>query len=220
MKDYLSIVVPIREGSVRVKNKNLRRFNKKNLLIYKILKLKKLKKVDKIIINTDSNEAIKIAQKMKVSYFKRQKYFASSKCSNSLFWQNIAKTTLSDYIMFTNCTSPLLRVKTYQSIIDKFFKIKNNYGSINTITPVKEYIYHKNKPLNFNASKAPKSQNIKDIFKLNFAVNIISNKEMYKKKSLISKKPFFFELDEIEGFDIDTMADFKIAEFLYKNNFK
>ena len=220
MKNYLSIVVPIREGSVRVKNKNLRRFNKKNLLIYKILKLKKLKKVDNIIINTDSIEAIKIAKKMRVSYFKRQKYFASSKCSNSSFWQNIAKTTPSDYIMFTNCTSPLLSVKTYQSIIDKYLKIKNNYGSINTVTPLKEYIYHNNKPLNFNAAKAPKSQNIKNIFKLNFAVNIISNKEMYKKKSLISNKPFFFELDEIEGFDIDTMVDFKIAEFLYKNKFK
>ena len=220
MKNYLSIVVPIREGSVRVKNKNLRRFNKKNLLIYKILKLKKLKKVDNIIINTDSIEAIKIAKKMRVSYFKRQKYFASSKCSNSSFWQNIAKTTPSDYIMFTNCTSPLLSVKTYQSIIDKYLKIKNNYGSINTVTPLKEYIYHNNKPLNFNASKAPKSQNIKKTFKLNFAVNIISNKEMYKKKSLISNKPFFFELDEIEGFDIDTMVDFKIAEFLYKNKFK
>ena len=47
-------------------------------------------------------------------------------------------------------------------------------------------------------------------------MNIISNKEMYKKKSLISNKPFFFKLDEIEGFDIDTMADFKIAEFLHK----
>ncbi len=220
MKNYLSIVVPIREGSVRVKNKNLRRFNKKNLLIYKILKLKKLKKVDNIIINTDSIEAIKIAKKMRVSYFKRQKYFASSKCSNSSFWQNIAKTTPSDYIMFTNCTSPLLSVKTYQSIIDKYLKIKNNYGSINTVTPLKEYIYHNNKPLNFNASKAPKSQNIKKTFKLNFAVNIISNKEMYKKKSLISNKPFFFKLDEIEGFDIDTMTDFKIAEFLHKKNFK
>ena len=220
MKDYLSIVVPVRKGSVRVKNKNLRKFNSKNLLTYKILKLKKLKNINQIIVNTDSEEAINIAKKLKVSYFRRQKYFASSKCSNSSFWQNIAKTTSSDYIMFTNCTSPLLKVKTYQSIIDKYLKIKNNYGSINTVTPLKEYIYHNNKPLNFNVSKAPKSQNIKKTFKLNFAVNIISNKEMYKKKSLISNKPFFFELDEIEGFDIDTMVDFKIAEFLYKNKFK
>ena len=90
MKDYLSIVVPVRKGSVRVKNKNLRKFNSKNLLTYKILKLKKLKNINQIIVNTDSEEAINIAKKLKVSYFRRQKYFASSKCSNSSFWQNIA----------------------------------------------------------------------------------------------------------------------------------
>ena len=115
MKDYLSIVVPIRKGSVRVKNKNLRKFNSKNLLIYKILKLKKLKNIDQIIINTDSEEAIKIAKKLKVSYFRRQKYFASSKCSNSTFWQNIAETTNSKYLMFTNCTSPLIKINSFDS---------------------------------------------------------------------------------------------------------
>ena len=211
MKDYLSIVVPIRKGSVRVKNKNLRKFNSKNLLIYKILKLKKLKNIDQIIINTDSEEAIKIAKKLKVSYFRRQKYFASSKCSNSTFWQNIAETTNSKYLMFTNCTSPLIKINTYQSIVNKFLQIKNKYGSINTVTPLQDFIYFKNKPLNFKESKAPKSQNINDVFKLNFAVNIISNKEMSKNKSIVSKKPYFFHLNEIEGFDIDTILDFKIA---------
>ena len=59
----ISAVIPIRKGSQRVKKKNLRKFNKKNLLIYKIEKLKKLKNLDEIIINTDSEEAIEIAKK-------------------------------------------------------------------------------------------------------------------------------------------------------------
>ena len=219
MRNYLSIVVPVRKGSVRVKNKNLRKFNSKNLLIYKILKLKKLKNVNQIIINTDSNEAINIAKTLNVNYFKRKSYFASSKCSNSTFWQNIAENTDSKYLMFTNCTSPLIKIKTYQTIINKFLKIKKNYGSINTVTPIKQFIYYKNKPLNFKMNKAPKSQNINNLFKLNFAVNIISNKEMSQNKSIVSKKPYFFNLDEIEGFDIDTVLDFKIAEFLHKKIF-
>lgn len=39
----ITAVIPVRKGSKRVKNKNLRKFNKKNLLIYKIEKLKKIK---------------------------------------------------------------------------------------------------------------------------------------------------------------------------------
>ena len=39
---------------------------------------------------------------------------------------------------------------------------------------------------------------------------------MFKRKSVVSTKPFFYFLNELEGFDIDTMIDFKIAEFLHK----
>ena len=39
---------------------------------------------------------------------------------------------------------------------------------------------------------------------------------MLKRKTIVSTKPFFYPLDELEGFDIDTMVDFKIAEFLHK----
>ena len=110
----LVAVVPVREGSQRVKNKNLRKFNKKNLLIYKIEKLKKIKNIDEIIINTDSEEAIEIAKDLKVSFWKREKYFASSSCSNSEFWGHVADNTNAENIMFTNCTSPLVKIETYK----------------------------------------------------------------------------------------------------------
>ena len=61
--NYLTAVIPVRKNSQRVKNKNFKKFNNKNLLIYKIEKLKKIKLFDQIIVNTDSNEAIKIAKK-------------------------------------------------------------------------------------------------------------------------------------------------------------
>jgi len=52
--DEISTVVTVRQGSQRVKNKNLKTFCKKNLLIYKIETLLKVKSIKKIIINTDS----------------------------------------------------------------------------------------------------------------------------------------------------------------------
>ena len=69
-KKKIFAVIPVRKGSQRVKNKSLRKFNKKNLLIYKIEKLKKLKGLDKIIVNTDSDEAIDIAKFYKVEFWK------------------------------------------------------------------------------------------------------------------------------------------------------
>jgi len=220
MNKNLVAVVPVRKGSQRVKNKNIRLFAGQNLLIHKIKILKKIKFIDKIIINTDSEQAIKIAKKFNVSFKKRQKYYASSKCSNSEFWEHIAKTTDCEYLMFTNCTSPLIKEETYKKIINLFFKNKRKYDSINTVSQLKEFLYLKNRAINFNLSKAPNSQDLPDIVKLNFAVNILSKKTMLKRKSLLGMKPFLHKLDEVEGFDINTKFEFDFANYLFKKNKK
>ena len=219
MKKIIKAVIPIRAGSQRVKNKNLREFNKKNLLIYKIEKLKKVKGLDDIIVNTDSDEAIEIAKKYKVSFWKRDGYYASADCLNSDFWQHIADTTESDHIMFTNSTNPLVKLETYNSIIAKYNSMENNHDSLNTVSDEKHFLYLKNKPINFDPKVAPNSQNLPEIIKLNFAINLITKKLMSKKKSVIGDNPLFHKLDEIEGVDIDTQLDFEFAEYLHKKYF-
>ena len=99
------------------------------------------------------------------------------------------------------------------------FKNKNLHDSLNTVCDEKQFLYLNNKALNFNPQKAPNSQDLPNIVKLNFAINLIVRKSMLKKKSVIGKKPKFFKLDEIEGFDIDTQNDFEFAEHLHKKLF-
>jgi len=214
----LVAVVPIRKGSQRVKHKNFRPFGGKNLLIHKIETLKKLNALDDIVINTDSDEAISIAKKLKVKYFRRDDYYASSQCLNSDFWKNVADNTRSEYIMFTNCTSPLIRLSTYENIIKIFNVIfsKNNFDSLNTVTEIKEFLFKDSKPINFKLNKTPNSQNLPDIVKLNFAINILKTKQMSSGKSLIGKKPYLFKLNEIESLDINSEYEFSFAEFLFK----
>jgi CMP-N-acetylneuraminic acid synthetase len=209
-------VIPVRKGSQRVKNKNFKKFGNKNLLYHKIITLKKIKSLKKIVVNTDSKHAINLAHNMKVDYFKREKYYASNECTNSEFWKYIADTTDASYIMFTNCTSPLITVNTYNKILRIFRKLKNKYDSFNTVTRVNDYLYSNNRPLNFCPSKTPNSQNLKPMFKLNFAINIISKKKMSKLRSVIGKKPYLYEIDEYEGFDIDTKIQFDFANLLFK----
>ena len=217
MRKNLVAVITARKGSQRVKNKNFKPFAKKNLLIHKILILKKIKEIDEIIINTNSNEAIEIAKNLGVSFFKREEYYASSNCTNSEFWSNVASVTPSKYILFTHCTSPMIKVKTYEQTIKKFFLNKNKFNSLNTVSDVKEFLFLKNKPLNFRINKAPNSQNLPNIVKLNFAISILETNFMKKKKTLIGTKPLFYKLDQIEGHDINTPYEFEFAKHLFKN---
>ena len=218
MIKQISAVITVRKNSQRVKNKNFKRFAGKNLLIHKIEDIKKIKEIDNIIINTDSDKAIKIAKNLKVNFFKREPYFASSKCPNSEFWANVAKNTNSKYIMFTHCTNPLVKKSTYQNFLKTFKKLKHKYDSFNSVSEVKEFLINKNKPINFNFSKAPNSQDLPDIIKLNFAISILTTKLMYKKKSLVGNKPYFIKLNNIEGFDINTPLEFKFAEYMFKKD--
>lgn len=216
--NFITAVITIRSGSQRVKNKNLKKFCSKNLLEYKIDVLKKVKSIDKIIINTDSEEAIEISKKHNIGFKRREAYFASSNCPNSEFWKNIAENTLSEFILFTHCTNPLIKKSTYEKFIDNFIENKKKFDSFNSVTEVKEFLFLDKKPINFDPSKSPNSQDLPDVIKLNFAINILTTKLMANKKSLIGNNPFFYKISAEEGYDINTTLDFEFAEYLFKKN--
>ena len=213
--DEISTVITVRQGSQRVKNKNLKKFNKKNLLIYKIETLLRVKSIKKIIINTDSQEAIKIARDFGVGHHLRDPYFASSQCPNNEFWGHIAENTKTEFILFTHCTNPMIKESTYEDFISLFVNKRDEYDSFNSVSEVKEFLILNKKPINFDINKAPNSQNLPDVIKLNFAINILPTKLMSKKESLIGYKPYFYKLKEEEGLDINTNNDFEFAEFLF-----
>ena len=80
---------------------------------------------------------------MGLNFIKRERerpIFCKFKCPNNEFWAHIADNTKTDYILFTHCTNPLIKEKTYDSMIDFFVKEKNNYDSFNSVTEVKEFL--------------------------------------------------------------------------------
>ena len=68
-----------------------------------------------------------------------------------------------------------------------------------------------------------RSQDLKKLYAVNFAINILSRKNMIKYKTTIGKKPKFFKIQKNLSIDIDEKEDFILAELLYnlkirKNN--
>ena len=59
----ITAVIPIRSGSQRVKDKNLRPFADTTLIEHKIESLLKVPELTSIIVNTNSEEAISIVKK-------------------------------------------------------------------------------------------------------------------------------------------------------------
>lgn len=59
----ITAVIPIRKGSQRVKDKNLRPFGDTSLMELKLSSLLKVPELDAIVVNTNSDEAIEITKR-------------------------------------------------------------------------------------------------------------------------------------------------------------
>lgn len=212
--EKITAVVPIRKGSQRVIDKNLRPFAESNLLAIKIENLKKVKGIDEIIINTDSEEAIEIAQKMGVSFHRREDYYASSKCSGSEFFEHLGQVTDTDIFAYCPVTSPFIKVETMEAAIS-LFKEDNEFDCLSTVSVIKEFMWLDGKAINYNPLNAPNSQNLPDIEALNFGFTLINKSDLIKYRNIIGKTPQFIRTTDIEAIDIDTPLDFFVAEQIY-----
>lgn len=212
----ITAIIPVRAGSQRVKNKNKKPFADSTLLHIKIkslLKLKRWDKIDNIIVSSDDSEMLSIAKDLGVETHRREDYFASSAASNSEFFGNIAQLVNDDYVMYSPVTSPLISTETYYEVLTKFHQNPTNYV---TVSPVKHHMWHLGKPLNYEITDSPNSQDLPDIYSINYGISIIKKEDMLNYKNVVTDNPTFIVLDEIEGVDVDTELDFEFAEFLYK----
>ena len=210
----ITAIIPVRKGSVRVKNKNLKSFAGTNLLEIKIKQLKQINFIDKIIVSSDCDKMLKIAKKHNVNTHIRDKYFASSKANNSEFFKNLANSIKGDYLMYSPVTCPLISKETYFDCINTFQK--EDVENLVTVSPVKHHMWLDGKPLNYNIKNSPNSQDLPDIYQITYGVCIISKKDMIKYGNIVTNNPTFKILDEIESTDIDTEFDFMVAETIYK----
>ena len=213
----LVAVVPVRQGSRRVANKNFKPFGGQSLLEIKLAKLKQIPGIDEIVVNTDSELAIEIANRYGVSHLRREAYYASSACTNSEHWRNLAETTEAEYVMHTLCTSPLIAMNTYTKVLEAFTSkvLTGTHDSVNTVRKVKEFLWMNGKPINYTIGKSPNSQDLPDVVALTFGISIVSRKAMIERSNVVGNCPVFYPLDEIEAVDIDTHLEFEFADYLY-----
>lgn len=218
----VTAVIPVRKGSQRVKDKNLRPFAGTTLLDNKIQMLLNVDEIDEIVVNTDSEAAIELVELYysgtKVRAQRRDPYFASSACSGSEFFRHLGEVTDTDIFVYAPCTSPFVKHETVSTCIKEFIS-KSSLGQcdcVSTVSSVKEFLWLDGKAVNYDPKHAPNSQNLPDIVALNFGATIVARADLIKNSNIIGNKPYFVITNEIEAIDIDTPFDFEFAEYVYR----
>ncbi|MGM8362814.1 acylneuraminate cytidylyltransferase family protein [Flavobacterium sp. ARAG 55.4] len=210
----ITAVIPIRKGSQRVINKNLRPFAGSDLLTIKINNLKKVKGIDDIVVNTDSEDAIEIAINLGVNFHRREDYYASSECTGSDFFEHLGNVTETEIFAYCPVTSPFVKIETMEEAIKDFYN-DVNHDCLSTVSVVKEFLWLDGKAVNYDPENAPNSQNLPNIEALNFGFTLVRREDLIKNRNIIGKKPKFTKTTDIESIDIDTPLDFFVAEQIY-----
>lgn len=207
-------VVPVRVGSTRVTDKGIRPFVDTTLLEKKIASLKMVSGIDDIVVSSDGQNILDIATKNGASTHLREGYYASSGCTGSEFFENLANSIDSDVLVYSPPTSPFISPSTVVKAIEKYNT--EECDSVATVHAVKHHMWLDNKPLNYDILNSPNSQDLPDIMRITYGVCVNSNKNVVKYKNVVGIQPFLLEINEIEAVDIDTMLDFRFAEYLFE----
>lgn len=211
-------VIPVRKGSQRVPDKNLRPFAGTTLLENKIKSLLQVPEIDEIVVNTNSEAAIEFVEieyaDTKVRAQRREEYYASSQCSGSEFFKHLGEVTDTDIFIYAPCTSPFVKPETVSKCIKQFIE-HPEYDCLATVSSIKEFMWLDGKAINYDPQHAPNSQNLPDIVALNFGVTVVKREALIANSNIIGKNPQFVLTSDIEAIDIDTPLDFYIAEQIY-----
>jgi len=224
----LSIVLPIREGSQRTKNKNIKPFTEdgKSLTELKVTELLKIKNVDEIVVTSNYVEAIeqikKIAKnnpKLKIDI--RPDHLCKSTTIVKDLIDYMPTVCSGEHIMWLHVTSPFVNAEDYKDAIEKYFQaLEDGCDSIMSVTEHKQFLWSDTKKRIINTddtvNKWPNTQDLEPLYEINHAFYINSRENYLKTSDRIGDNPYLYILEGEKTIDIDWEKDFIFAQKVYK----
>ena len=217
----ITALIPVRAGSRRVPNKNIRPFGNSNLLLHKIRQLKAVSEIDDIIVSSDSDEMLEMAIQEGVSIHRRPLEYCDekSKSFNEVV-AFLAGEVDADVLIWAPCVCPFVGADRIRQAIDDYrlHVINGEYDSVVSCTEFKEYLFDSRGPVNFSIEKHVKSQDLPDWRVIVNGFFIARREDMRTWRFVYGKNPYLVKLTKREGLDIDDMDDFRICETLLIND--
>jgi len=210
-------LVPVREGSQRVKGKNFIPFGDgKSLLEIKINALKEADCFDHIYVSSDSDRARAVALENGVEFLLRDEKM----CQADVIWSDVVEHIMgtvpdNPIVAWALTTSPMFC--NHGGAVKKFFEINENYDSLVAVEKKKSFFLNSHgRGVNFNPGLwHPYSQQLEPWYEVTGACYIGRKSDMQNWKYWFGINPYLFEITSAESVDVDTEDDYKYAQLLY-----
>jgi len=198
----------IRLNSSRVPLKNIKLLGGRPLLNYALSTLNKVERIQDIILYSSSDLSEYIEDGLEYRWIQRPARLDGDEIQLRDIAQEIFPQIESDYIVMSQSTSPFITPETINELIDG---IERGHDSAFTVVKHSRNAWYKWNPLNHSLSSVQRTQELEPVF-IEGGVFVI-NKDYYLRTGRrIGNKPYIKEIDILEGWDIDTPQEWRIAE--------
>ena len=220
-KKSIYCLIPARDGSKRIKNKNIVKVNKKPLLTYVLKAASETKYIDKIFVATNSKKISKIAleySSKKINVINRSSYSETNKAQTEILIEEFLQKNKCDILILLQITNIFVTSKELNGALRKF--IKNKYDSMISLVKFDKFIWKKKSkkifPFNYNPKHRPRSQDFKNYFVENGSFYIFKSKGFLKYKNRINGSLGYYEMSKKSLYEIDDKFDLAIVKKLKK----
>lgn len=219
--------LPVRAGSERVVNKNMRPFAdfQGGLLELKLRQLAQVPELDRILVSSNDDASLEFAARFarehdgRIIPLRRPDEYGRSSTSMGEFIRYIATLEDSGIIFWTHVTSPFVTSAIYREAIREYFAaLASGHDSLVSVTRMQRFFWSEDGPVNYDHSceKWPRSQDLKPLLEINHAIYMLPFDLMRKVGDRIGRSPLFFNINEHDAADIDWEDQFIFLEKVAK----
>ena len=218
MNRNITAIIPVKGNSGRLPHKNILPFGESNLLIHKMEQLKQVEGLHQIIVSSDSDEMLQMAEDVGVKAIKRPTRYADESVPFGMFLQYLCDEVVEDDHMLWACaTSPLVEPYLYNKAIKLYFeKLAEGYDSLITCAPYQTYLMDENGPLNFKMGLEHKnSEHLPMLYHFTNGINIAPTASIKEWHYNYGPKAYRLMINKREAADIDDVYDYECAKAMY-----
>ncbi len=220
-KTFLAII-PARGGSKRLPRKNILDLAGKPLIAWSIEAGRQSRYIDKVIVTSDDDEILTIAERYRSDTIKRPDELASdSATSFDAIRHTIENVEFYDYIVLLQPTSPLRTAQHIDEAIELL--MSKSADAIISVTEMDHSpLWSNTLPEDGSMAhfikdevKNRRSQDLEPHYRLNGAIYICDTNRLLEEKSFFTDDNIFaYKMDRESSVDIDEKIDFFIASIL------
>lgn len=220
-------IIPARGGSKGIPKKNIKKLNGKPLISYSIEEALKSNFINKVVVSSENEDIEKISKSYGAETIKRPKNLAKDDSLtidtvfHSLDYLEENQNYVPDIIILLQPTSPLREVEDIENSINSFID-----NECNALVSVNLYNHSPCLSLRMkNGYLCPlfkenylnnRRQDFPEIFRPNGAIYILKPETLKKYKTFYPNKTIPYVMPAEKSVDIDSMQDWKLAEYFLK----